>query len=285
MNGRIVLVFLVAASIALSAGVHRRIQDQTLDKTGMENPYAFVTELLKGRWESEDGIFSAVLTDNVQGIVLSLSREDEVVFFGSFSHEGTDPKVKTTITPSPQQYAPEGGTTSCLLQDLYVEAEKLFAEFTLQRDGESEPFSLVLLKQEDDALLPVPDTSELVELSWYQNAMSYSDCFSFDIRVREDEALLSCSCTDPEDGAQLETDDEGIPVSKECMEELASFLKETAFTPYIPPDPYLADATNSRLSLTWREQETVFTNVCAGKEELRELLTRIAKEALNTEEN
>lgn len=201
----------------------------------------------------------------------------------------TDPDGRIDLAFSSEDYIRGDGEASGSIRDLYLEKQKIHVDLIVRENEESRNEEVILEKKEDaEALLDVPETAKLVELSWYWSAMSYSDSFSFELWA-EDEGgtFLTYSYADSEDGSEHTSGEEGIPVPEERMEELTSFLRGAKFIPYSDPDPYLLDAPMSRLDITWEEAGLTFTNVCGEGGDtgrLHELLTGIAEEALTEQE-
>lgn len=138
----------------------------------------------------------------------------------------------------------------------------------------------------------IPETAELVEFSWHQNAMSYDDCFDFWMKTTEQAPkvpYLYCSYTDPEtrerielgdemfiyragrqkkDGDEVttETKDERCPrIPYERWQELSDFLRKAELTPYRAPAPELLDGTDSKLELTWSADGQQITESFDGR--------------------
>ena len=149
--------------------------------------------------------------------------------------------------------------------------------------GMETPF---LPETESEETREVSETAELVAFFWHQNAMSYDDCFTFEIHaVEQDSPILRCDYTDVETGERIEIGDYDYaacpPVSPERWAELSDFLRRARLPACREPDPNLPDATSSRISVEWREGGGQFTIEYDGihANDLLELLQDIAEEA------
>ena len=154
---------------------------------------------------------------------------------------------------------------------------------TLDRDGMENPFPP---DAEPEETQTVPETAELASFSWYQNAMSYGDCFTFEIQAAQQSApTLRCDYTDWETGERItlgDDADEACPtISQERWTELADYLRSAGLPAYRPPEPDLADAADSRICAEGRDGGGKLTCAYsgAGANGLRELLQDIAGEA------
>lgn len=147
------------------------------------------------------------------------------------------------------------------------------------------------------------EMAELVEFSWNQSAMSFSDCFYFWMKITDLDPqvpYLYCDYTDRDTGERITLGDEmfiyraGRPsknasesdaernpsVPLERWRELADFLRTAELEPYSPPSPDLLDATTSKIELTWTDGDQTFTECYDGRSayDLRELLQDIVRE-------
>lgn len=298
-----------AALVALAGtGLYLRFGLQVLDRPGMENPEAPMLELLNAEWMSEDGVWSA----RIEGEILNLSYQKDLVYSGSFFFDFNkdDLNAKTELTFYDKQFESEDGSISGTIESLYVENCRLYLVLTVSKAGEANVRQQMVLNRaesgkttegESEKIREVSDMAELMEFSWHQSAMSFSDCFDFQIKTAEGKPAaprLYCDYTDTETGERIEIGEESSgfqgfqldgtrtdnaacpPVPLERWEELADFLRRAELSPYSPPEPGLMDATNSNIQVTWRENGEKFTNSYSGvyAHELLKLLQDIAGE-------
>ena len=284
------------------------VLDRILDGPGMENPAGPMLELLNADWMSDDGVWSA----RIEGETLDLSYRQELVYSGGFSFDfqGDGLNAKTELTFDDKQFESEDGSVSGTIESLYVENCRLYLALTISKEGEGSMRQQAVLdrveygkpaENESEEIREVSEMAELVEFSWHQSAMSYDDCFDFQIISSEQEyaaPCLYCDYTDPETGERIEIGEESSgfqgfqldgtrtdnaacpPVPLERWEELADFLRRVELPPYSPPEPGLMDATNSKIQVTWRENGEELTNSYSGiyAHELLKLLQDIAGE-------
>lgn len=131
----------------------------------------------------------------------------------------------------------------------------------------------------------ISETAELVDFFWHQTAMSFCDCFTFELSAAGQEApVLRCKYMDVETGEQIEIGDwdygTRLPVSSERWAELSDFLRKAELPPFRAPEPELPDAPDSHVRVTWRDGEAEFTEECSGEYayDLLALLKDIAQE-------
>lgn len=298
-----------AALVALAGtGLYLRFGLQVLDRPGMENPAGPMLELLNADWMSDDGVWSA----RIEGETLDLSYRQELVYSGGFSFDfqGDGLNAKTELSFDDKQFESEDGSVSSTMESLSVENRKLYLVITVSKAGEASVRQQMVLNRaesgkttegESEKIREVSDMAELMEFSWHQSAMSFSDCFDFQIKTAEGKPAaprLYCDYTDTETGERIELGEESSgfqgfrldgtrtdntacpPVPLERWEELADFLRKAELSPYSPPEPGLMDATNSNIQVTWRENGEKFTNSYSGvyAHELLKLLQDIAGE-------
>ena len=265
-------------------------------------------ELLNADWMSDDGVWSA----RIEGETLDLSYRQELVYSGGFSFDfqGDGLNAKTELSFDDKQFESEDGSVSSTMESLSVENRKLYLVITVSKAGEASVRQQIVLNRaesgkttegESEKIREVSDMAELMEFSWHQSAMSFSDCFDFQIMTAEGKPAaprLYCDYTDTETGERIELGEESSgfqgfrldgtrtdntacpPVPLERWEELADFLRKAELSPYSPPEPGLMDATNSNIQVTWRENGEKFTNSYSGvyAHELLKLLQDIAGE-------
>lgn len=283
--------------------------DQVTDGPVMENPARPMLELLNAQWMSEDGEWSA-RTDDYK---LHLSYRQELVYSGNFffDFQGDDLNIKTELLFDHQDFESEDGGVSSTMESLYVENRRLYLDITVSKAGEASVRQQAILdwaesgksaESESGKIREASEMAELVEFSWHQGAMSFSDCFDFRIKTTEEVSAtprLYCDYTDPKTGERIKLGEEdsgfqgyGLDGTKtaegetwstvplERWAELADFLHKTALSDYSPPPPELLDATDSRIQITWRENGELFTNSYSGFDahDLLELLQDIVGE-------
>ncbi len=315
MNRKVKITLGIFASVILAAlagtGLYRHfIAGQVTDGPVMENPAGPMMELLDAQWMSEDGVWSARIDD----YTLDLSYQQALVYSGNFSFDfqGDDLSVKTELSFGHRDFESEDGSVSSTMESLYVENRRLYLDITVSKAEEGSVRQQVVLDRAEngkttegelEGIREVSKMAELVEFSWHQSAMSFSDCFDFRIKTTEGESAaprLYCDYTDQSTGEriQLGEPDTGFQgfsmvqkdpeaqratwpaVPLERWAELADFLRKAELSPYRPPDPNLLDATNSIIEVTWRDGGEEFTNRCSGFDahDLLELLQDIAGE-------
>lgn len=307
---KIMLGILASAALAalVGTGLYLRFGLQALDRPGMENPAGPMLELLNADWMSDDGVWSA----RIEGETLDLSYRQELVYSGGFSFDfqGDGLNAKTELSFDDKQFESEDGSVSSTMESLSVENRKLYLVITVSKAGEASVRQQMVLNRaesgkttegESEKIREVSDMAELMEFSWHQSAMSFSDCFDFQIKTAEGKSAaprLYCDYTDTETGERIELGEESSgfqgfrldgtrtdntacpPVPLERWEELADFLRKAELSPYSPPEPGLMDATNSNIQVIWRENGEKFTNSYSGvyAHELLKLLQDIAGE-------
>ena len=143
----------------------------------------------------------------------------------------------------------------------------------LDRNGMEHPFP------PDDTELPgIPMDAALLSLNWSQSAMSFAECFHFDLAAEDSGYVISGECADPENGERVER--ENAPLTAEDWAKVEQCLRdgEHRAKTELPEGVEVCDAASSTLSVTWRttEGDTVSTVYNGEYEsELRELLTAL----------
>ncbi len=286
------------------------IVGQVTDGPIMENSAGPMLELLNAQWMSEDSEWSAWIDD----YKLDLSYRQELVYRGNFffDFQGDDLNIKTKLSFDHPNFESEDGSVSSTMESFYVENQRLYLDITLSKAGEASVRQQAVLDRAESGksaeselgeIREVSELAELVEFSWHQSAMSFSDCFDFEIKFTEqdpDLPRLCCEYTDWATGERIKLgeEDSGFQgfsmvqkdpeaqcgtwptVPLERWAELADFLRKAELSPYRPPDPNLLDATNSIIEVTWQDGGEEFTNRYDGHDasDLRELLRDIAEE-------
>lgn len=122
----------------------------------------------------------------------------------------------------------------------------------------------------------VGESAELISFDWYQNHMSMDGCFSFSLTQKNGKEKLSAWYWDDEGRREL-TD---VPVSAKHWKKLEDYLRTHTFPDYHPPAADVLDATDSLMTMVWRDGEEEKTIRYNGEmaAELRTLLTEIATE-------
>ena len=176
-----------AALVALAGtGLYLRFGLQVLDRPGMENPAGPMLELLNADWMSDDGVWSA----RIEGETLDLSYRQELVYSGGFSFDfqGDGLNAKTELSFDDKQFESEDGSVSSTMESLSVENRKLYLVITVSKAGEASVRQQMVLNRaesgkttegESEKIREVSDMAELMEFSWHQSAMSFSDRQSF----------------------------------------------------------------------------------------------------------
>lgn len=305
----------LALSVLLAGGgllFRHFITDQIMDGgDGMENPAGPMLNLLITRWTSEDSKWSA---DIDYSCTLNLRYGQELVYSGGFSFDfnqyESDLNDRTELDLDDKQFKSEDGNVSSTIESLYVENRRLYLDITVSKEGtDSTPQQVVLDRAEGGQTQPaesgppelkeVSEMAELVEFSWHQGAMSYSDSFDFEITLTAEKPILPrlrCDYTNRETGERVKLGQEdygmaaqlnpqgveawpAVPIER--WKELADYLRKADLRPYTPPPPGLMDATDSCINVTWREGGEEFTNRYGDggdAHELRELIEDIARE-------
>lgn len=295
-----ILIGIAAAVVLLTGGklMYRHfVTEKILDGPGMINKDAPMLELLNAEWMSEDGVWRARIDD----FTLNLSYQQDLVYSGNFffDFDGNDLNVKTELQLYDKQFEREDGGISSTIESLYVANCRMYLDIIVSKEGENsmkqqavldrvECGKLGLAEIEPEKTQEVSETAELVELFWYQSAMNYDDCFLFRIKsIGQDRSdpRLSCSYMDQETLERIEVGDgydiEACqPISLERWVELSDFLRSTELPAYCDPDPGLLDATDSCISVKWREGDESFTTEYNGihANDLLKLLQDIARE-------
>ena len=93
----------------------------------------------------------------------------------------------------------------------------------LDRNGMENPFP------PDDTELPgIPMDAALLSLNWSQSAMSFAECFHFDLAAEDSGYVISGECADPENGERVER--ENAPLTAEDWAKVVLlFLLCTAY--------------------------------------------------------
>ena len=209
---KIMLGILASAALAalVGTGLYLRFGLQALDRPGMENPAGPMLELLNADWMSDDGVWSA----RIEGATLDLSYRQELVYSGGFSFDfqGDGLNAKTELSFDDKQFESEDGSVSSTMESLSVENRKLYLVITVSKAGEASVRQQMVLNRaesgkttegESEKIREVSDMAELMEFSWHQSAMSFSDCFDFQIKTAEGKPAaprLYCDYTDTETG-------------------------------------------------------------------------------------
>ena len=110
------------------------------------------------------------------------------------------------------------------------------------------------------------DTAKLYSFDWRQSAENADACFMFSFDVAEETEApghyLSCIFRTP-DGETVEYTN--VPVPDAQWNELDAELRSLAIPYYVPPDPYLMDATDSCIEVCWADNGKRFTNRYNGE--------------------
>lgn len=254
--------WIIAGALALSAllaggGLLWRhfITGQIMDGgDGMENPAGPMLNLLITRWTSEDSKWSA---DIDYSCTLNLRYGQELVYSGGFSFDfnqyESDLNDRTELDLDDKQFKSEDGNVSSTIESLYVENRRLYLDITVSKEGtDSTPQQVVLDRAEGGQTQPaqsespgikeVSEMAKLVEFSWYQSAMSYSDTFKFKIRTTEGEPNLPhlrCDYTDRSTGERIKLGEKAIGMQGFGMgimpregEDLADYLRRPEVIEY-----------------------------------------------------
>lgn len=299
MKKRMMILAVIAILITGGIFMYRHfVTGQIVDGPGMINTAAPMLELLNAEWMSEDGIWSA----RIDGHTLDLSYQQDLVYSGNFffSFDGDDLNVKTELHFYYKQFESEDGSGSSTIESLYMENCRMYLNITVSKEGEDSMRQQAVLDRaecgkpkpaeiESEKIQEVSENAELVEFFWHQNAMSYGDCFTFQINAVEQEnpdPRLYCSYTDWETLECVEVGDECDreacpPVPLERWKELADFLREAELSAYCTLDPNRLDATDSKIQVTWLNGEEQFTSTYDGTtaHDLLKMLQDIAGEA------
>ena len=123
-----------------------------------------------------------------------------------------------------------------------------------------------------------PPAKELVALRWTQSHSCREDCFAFFVE-RQD----GIPCISGEYVQKEERNPEDLPLSEPQWRQLETYLTTHTFPPRPEPTPDLMvlDATESLLTLTWRQGGQTVREEWDGQNarELRTLLTELAEDA------
>lgn len=129
---------------------------------------------------------------------------------------------------------------------------------------------------------------ELVELSWYQDAMSYSDCFFFQINDSGNVHRIRCSYTDPVTFERITMGneyavDECPVISEDRWETIVDLVQTFELPGFQAPDPNDLDAINSKIEVTWRKDDSFKVDEYDGKfaSNLLDLLQITAAETIS----
>ena len=134
----------------------------------------------------------------------------------------------------------------------------------------------------------VSETAQLVDFFWSQNHMNYSACFTFDLSGGPEAPVLKCRFVEVENGEYIEiggwadmTQEEkpAVPFASERWTELEDYLRTAGLPAYRSPSPDLLDATDSTVSVCWRDGGVEFTNRYDG-EHASDLLALVQSIAL-----
>ena len=127
-------------------------------------------------------------------------------------------------------------------------------------------------------LNPSPPAKELLSLRWTQSHSCREDCFAFFVERQEGVPCLSGEYVQKE-----ERNPEDLPLSEAQWRQLETYLTTHTFPPRSEPTPNLMvlDATESYLTITWRQGRRTVTEEWDGQgaRELRGLLTDLAEDA------
>ena len=89
----------------------------------------------------------------------------------------------------------------------------------LDRNGMENPFP------PDDTELPgIPMDAALLSLNWSQSAMSFAECFHFDLAAEDSGYVISGECADPENGERVER--ENAPLTAEDWAKVEQCLRD-----------------------------------------------------------
>lgn len=123
-----------------------------------------------------------------------------------------------------------------------------------------------------------PSDRALVSLRWTQRHSCREDCFAFFVERQDGVPCLSGEYVQKE-----ERNPEDLPLSEPQWRQLETYLTTHTFPPRPEPIPDLlvSDATESLLTLTWRQGGRTVTEAWDGQGawELRGLLTDLAEDA------
>lgn len=123
-------------------------------------------------------------------------------------------------------------------------------------------------------------TAELASFSWTQSHSNADRCFNISFGKAECDSLaghyLNCEFIS-DSGDIVECCD--VPVDDEMWRALEALVHTLQLPAYSAPDPYLMDATDSRIRMTRRENGGRITDVYNG-EYAHELFSEITKLAI-----
>ena len=127
-------------------------------------------------------------------------------------------------------------------------------------------------------LNPSPPAKELVSLRWTQSHSCREGCFAFFVERQDGIPCLSGEYVQKE-----ERNPEDLPLSEPQWRQLETYLTTHTFPPRSEPTPDLLvlDATESCLTITWRQGGRTVTEEWDGQgaRELRRLLADLAEDA------
>ena len=126
-----------------------------------------------------------------------------------------------------------------------------------------------------------PSAKELVALRWTQSHSCREDCFAFFVERQGGVPCFSGEYVQKE--TQTERNPKDLPLSEPQWCQLETYLSTHTFSPRSKPTPDLMalDATESCLTITWRQGGRTVTEEWDGERawELRGLLTDLAEDA------